>query len=329
MCIFKEFCMDFLIALVLVVVVVGAIIFISGFKIIPQSEVWVIERLGSFRGVESSGLKFFVPVIDKVRNKVPMRELTYDVPPQTVITKDNVSITADSFMFFNVFDAQKYTYGVQNVGNALNALAVSALRGIIGNMELEECLRSRDSINRTMTVELDKATDKWGIKVSRVEVKNFMPPRDIQDSMERQMKADRERREQIIRAEAEKASAILDAEKEKSVQVLRAEAAKEAAQLNAEANKIAVVQKAEAEKEAALIRADAEKAVRIKQAEAQAEAIRAINAAAPSEAYLRLKSYESFIAAANGQATKIIVPSDMQGIVSAATAAKEAFMSHR
>ncbi|MGN1072890.1 MAG: SPFH domain-containing protein [Bradymonadia bacterium] len=320
---------------VLIIIVFFVIVLIKSFRIVPQAQVWVVERLGSFHGCIGNGPHVMLPFLDRVRNKIALSELTYDVPPQPVFTKDTVSITADSFIFYTVFDPQKATYGVLDLGSAMNALAVSTLRNVIGKMDLELCLRSREEISNQMTKDLDVATDKWGIKVNRVEIKTFQPPRDIQASMERQMKADRERREQIIRAEAEKSAAILDAEKEKQVAILNAQAARESAELTAEANRIAIVQKAEAEKEATLLRAEAAKQTRIRQAEAEAEAIRivelakaeglrAINAAAPSDAAMRLKAYDAFAKAADGQATKIIVPSDMQGIVGLASSIKAA-----
>ena len=301
--------------------------------IVPQATQWVIERLGRFDTVWSAGMHIRTPFLQSVRKKVSLQELSYDVPPQNVITKDNVTISADAYMLFSVFDVEKFTYKIMDPASAMNALCVSALRDIIGKMDLEECLTSRAVINKQMTQTLDEATDKWGIKVTRVEIKTFTPPRNIMDAMERQMKADREKREQIIRAEADKAAAILDAEKNKSVQVLNAEAARDAAELNAQANRIAVVKKAEAEKEAALLRAEAAKAVKIKEAEAQAEfirlldqakadGIRAINESSPSDAAIRIKAYEAFESASNGQATKIIIPSDLQGIVGMASAVK-------
>ena len=318
-----------------IVLFIIVIIIIKMVCIVPQATQWVVERLGKFDTVWSAGMHIRTPFIQSVRRKVSLQELSYDVPPQNVITKDNVTISADAYMLFSIFDVEKYTYKIHDPASAMNALCVSALRDIIGKLDLEQCLTSRDSINKTMTQTLDEATDKWGIKVTRVEIKTFTPPRNIMEAMERQMKAEREKREQISRAEADKASAILDAEKNKSVQILNAEAARDAAELNAEAARIAMVKKAEAEKEAALLRAEAAKAVKLKDAEAQAEAInlvekakadaiRQINAAAPADATLRLKAYEAFENAANGQATKIIVPSDIQGLVGVASAVKAA-----
>ncbi len=306
--------MTFGIVVILFLVAVFIGYFIKGVCIVPQAQRWVVEHLGRYDRTLDSGFHFVAPIFNSVRKKVPICELSYDVPPQNVITKDNVQITADSFIFFSVFDPQKYTYGINDAAAGMTALCISTLRDIIGKMELQECLSSRDSINKQMTRSLDEATDKWGIKVTRVEIKNFTPPRNIMDAMERQMKADREKREMLIRAEAEKQSAIMDAEKNKAVQCLNAEAARDAATLKAEATRIALVKQAEAEREAALLRADAEKAVRIKAAEAEAEAIRVINAAQPSEAILKMKAYDALVQASNGQATKIIIPSDLQGI---------------
>jgi regulator of protease activity HflC (stomatin/prohibitin superfamily) len=317
-----------------ILVAIIVLIVIKGVVIVPESYVYVREHLGSFDKILTPGLSFCMPFFKSIRKKVPTCEMTYDVPPQKVITKDNVQITADSFVFFNVFDAQKFTYGVQNPAQALSTLSQSTLRDFIGKMTLDECLSSRDTISKQMTRELDIATDKWGIKVTRVEIKTFEPPRNIMESMERQMKAEREKREQLILAEAAKQTAILDAEKNKKVACLNAEAARDAAELNAEATRIALVKKAEAEKEASLLRAEAAKSVKLKNAEAEAEAIRivdharaegikAVNASNPTEQVLRLKAFDAFAQAANGQATKIIVPSDMQGVIGLATALKE------
>lgn len=326
--------MSGLVILALIILGIFALIIIKGITIVPEAYQYVVERLGSFESCLSPGLHFCMPFLKSVRKKVPMCEMTYDVPPQQVITKDNVQIRADSFVFFNVFDAQKFTYGVQNPAQALSTLSQSTLRDFIGKMTLDECLSSRDTISKQMTRELDIATDKWGIKVTRVEIKTFEPPRNIMESMEKQMKAERDKREQLILAEAAKQTAILDAEKNKKVACLNAEAARDAAELNAEATRISLVKKAEAEKEAALLRAEAAKAVKLKNAEAEAEAIRivdqaradgikAVNASNPTEQVLRLKAFDAFAEAANGQATKIIVPSDMQGVIGLASALKE------
>ena len=321
------------------VLVICIILIVVMVKTVPADQRWVVERLGKFREVWEPGMHFAIPFVDRIARKVPTPEQIFDVPPSPGITKDNVQVMADSFLFFRIMDPRLFAYGVSDVRSSLANLSVSSLRNIIGTMDLEACLSSRDVINQQMTQVMDKATDPWGIKVIRVEIKTFTPPRDIQESMERQMKAEREKRETVIRAEADKQAAITSAEKEKAVAILNAQAAKESAALKAEANRIAIVQSAEAEKEAMLLRAEAAKEAEIKKAEAQAESIRivesaraeglrAINAAAPTEAALRLKAYDAFAQAANGQATKIIVPSDMQGIVGMASAVKDV-LSHK
>lgn len=323
-----------MVTLIIILFVIFVVLLIMSCKTVPQSSMYIIESFGKYSDTLGAGLHFVPPFIKTVRKKVSLQEQCYDVPPQNVITKDNVQIKADSFIFFKVFEPKNFTYGVANPAQALSTMCTSTLRDQIGRMDLETCLSSRDKISSEVTRILDEATDKWGIKVTRVEIKTFEPPRNILESMERQMKAEREKREQLIRAEAAKAASILDAEKNKAVQVMNAQAARDAAELNAEAARISMVKKAEAEREAALLKADAEKAVRIKAAEAEAESvriveaaradgIRAVNAAAPSEAVLRLKAYDAFKIASNGQATKIIIPSDMQGIVGMASAIKE------
>ena len=326
--------------LLITLIVVFIIIIIRAVRTVPQDQVWVIERLGQYSGNWDAGLHIAVPFLDRVARKVPKPEQIFDVPPSPAITKDNVQITSDSFLFFNIFNAQAFTYGVSDIRSSLSNLTTSSLRNIIGTLTLEECLSSREKISQQMTMILDEATDKWGIKVNRVEIKTFTAPRDIQESMERQKKAESEKREKVIKAQADKEASIMNAEKEKEVAILNAQAAKESAALKAEANRIAVVQAAEAEKEAMLLRAEAAKEAEIKKAEAQAESIRivenakaegirAINGSAPTEAALRLKAYDAFAQAANGQATKIIIPSDMQGIVGMASAVKDVLSSHR
>lgn len=324
----------FIVFIVLLLIII-VVLLLKTIRIVPQAEVWVVERLGVFSKKIEGGVHFMIPILERVRAKYVTSEMSYDVPPMNVITKDTVSICADSFVFFKIFDPELATYGCANLKEGLSTLAIATLRNVIGKLDLEECLRSREKISEQMTRDLDIATDKWGIKVTRVEIKTFQPPRNIQDAMERQMKADRERREQVILAEAAKQAAILDAEKEKEVQILKAQAARDAAELNAEANRIALVQKAEAEKEAMLLRASAEKEAAVLKAQATAESIRlteiakaeglkALNAAAPTEATLRVKAYDAFREAAHGEATKIIVPSDLQGLVGVASAVKSA-----
>lgn len=324
----------------IIALVVIAFLLLKTVRIVPQEERWVIERLGSFHRILGSGMKLCIPVLDRVKVKTKTSELLLDVPPQDVFTKDTVSMKADSVVYYNIMNPRDYAYGAADVVNSMRNLTFATLRNIIGTMDLEACLRSRDEISKRMLSDLDKATDKWGIKVTRVEIVTFQPPRNITEAMERQMKADRESREMIIRAEGEKKATILNAEKDKEVTILKAQAARDAAAVNAEAARIAIVQKAEAEKEALLLKAEAEKEAEIKKAEAEAEAIRikqqatadglkAINAANPSDGALRLKAYEAFMTASNGQATKIIVPADMQGIVGMASSIKDVLSSRR
>jgi len=314
------------------------IFLIRTIRIVSQAEEYVIERMGRYHDTWEAGIHLLMPFIDRVARRVSKREMTVDVDPQPVITKDNVTISVDSLIFYTITNAKSFTYGVENTKSAMNALTTSTLRNIIGNLDLEGCLTSRDEINRRITGELDMATTKWGIKVIRVEIKNITPPRDIQNAMDRQMKADRERRETIILAEAEKSSKLLKAQTEKEATILKAQADKEAAELNAEAAKIAIVKKAEADREAALLQAEATKLTAIKEAEGQAAAIRLIeeahaeanqllNEKAPCEAVLRLKAYDALVETAKGNATKLIIPSDLQGIVGIASVLKETLAS--
>ena len=325
---------------IVVLIVILVIMILRSVRIVPQAERWVVERMGSFNRILTPGVCFMIPVLDRVKRKVTVSELLLDVPPQVIITKDTVSLSVDSVVYYNIISPKDYAYGAVDVIGSMSNLVTSTLRNAIGSLELDVCLRSRDEISSRVMLDLDKATDRWGVKVSRVEIQNFQPPRNILEAMERQMKAEREKREMIIRAEAEKKTAILNAERDKEVMVLNAQAARDSAEVNAEANRIAIVQKAEAEKEALLLKAEAEKNAEIKKAEAEAEAIRikqqataeglkAINAANPSDAALRLKAYEAFMTASNGQATKIIVPADMQGIVGMASSIKDVLSSRR
>ena len=289
--------------LILALVFVVLLVIITNIVIVPQSMVYVVERLGSYSETWSAGLHVKIPFLERVAKKVSLKEQVADFPPQPVITRDNVTMQIDTVVFFQVMDAKLYTYGVNQPIAAIESLSATTLRNIIGEMELDHTLTSRDTINSKITAILDEATDKWGIKVNRVEVKNIIPPREIQEAMEKQMKAERERREAILRAEGEKKSMILVAE----------------------GNKESAVLNAEAEKEAAILRAEAEKEKKIKEAEGQAEAIRAvqqatadgiryIKEAGADQAVLQLKSLEAFQAAADGKANKIIIPSDIQGI---------------
>ncbi len=322
---------------VLFVILVIALLsfFVTTFRIVPQSEQWVIEQMGQYSQTWDAGFHIKTPIIARIANKVPTRELPLDIPPSPVITKDNVTISVDSFAFYKITDARLFTYGIANFPEAMATLTTSTLRNIIGNLDLEGCLTSRDTINKRITAELDQATDKWGVKVMRVEIKNIVPPRDIQAAMDRQMKADRERRETLIAAEAERGARRQKAESDKETMILAAQAKKETAEMEAEANKLRTIRAAEAEKESRILAAEAEKISRLKRAEAEAEAIRLVgqakaesirvlNAAAPTDAVLRLKAYEAFVESSKGEATKIIVPSDIGSIVGLATGLKNA-----
>ena len=295
-------------------IIVLLIIFGSCVKIVPQSRAYVITRLGVFYTVWNEGLKFKLPFVDRVVKNVSLKEQVVDFAPQPVITKDNVTMQIDSVVYFQITDPKLYTYGIENPMSAIENLTATTLRNIIGDLELDQTLTSRDHINTKMRALLDEATDPWGIKVNRVELKNIMPPRDIQESMEKQMRAERERRESILQAEGQKQSKILVAEGEKQSAILRADAAKQAAILQAEGAKQAKILEAEAEAEAIL-----------KVQQATADAIRLINQAAPGQGVLTIKALEAFQAAANGKATKIIIPSELQGIAGLAAAAKTVF----
>ena len=280
--------MEFGLILLIIIVVVLA----SGIKIIPQSKAMVVERLGAYHRTMQTGLHYVIPIFEKVANYVSLKEKVSDFAPQPVITKDNVTMQIDTVVYLQITDSKLYTYGVENPVNAIENLTATTLRNIIGELELDETLTSRDVINAKMRVILDEATDPWGIKVNRVEVKNILPPRDIQEAMEKQMRAERERRESILRAEGEKKAAILIAEGEKESAILRAEA-KKAAQIK------------EAEGEAEAIRTVQR---------AHAEGIRFLNESAPDKSVLTLKSLEAFAKAADGKATKIIIPSEIQSV---------------
>ncbi|MDR0532004.1 MAG: paraslipin [Oscillospiraceae bacterium] len=289
--------------IIAIVVAIGAIVAIANIRVVPQSYAFVIERLGTYKETWQTGLHVKIPFVDKISKQVSLKEKVADFPPQPVITRDNVTIRVDSIVFYQITDPKLYTYGVENPVIAIENLTATTLRNIIGDLELDHTLTSRDTINTQMRAVLDEATDPWGIKVGRVELKNIEPPREIQDAMEKQMKAERQRREAILRAEGEKASKILTAEGEKAKQITEAEGQKEAAILRAEAEKQARIRQAEGEAEAIL---DVQRA--------RAEAIRLINAAHPNEGYLTLQSLEAFVRAADGKATKIIIPSEIQGI---------------
>ncbi|MCC8014183.1 MAG: SPFH/Band 7/PHB domain protein [Eubacterium sp.] len=285
----------------LVILIILIVLVASNIKIVPQAHAYVVERLGAFHQVWDVGLHIAIPVVDKIAKKIVMKELVADFPPQPVITKDNVTMQIDTVIYLQVTDPKLYTYGVDNPMRAIENLTATTLRNIIGELELDQTLTSRDIINSKMRLILDEATDPWGIKINRVELKNIMPPAEIQDSMEKQMKAERERREKILQAEGEKRSAILVAEGKKESAILAAEADKEA--------KIKI---AEGEAEA----------IRIVQA-AKAEGIKMLNESNPIDSVLSLKSFETFEKVADGKATKIIIPSDIQNLAGTIAALKE------
>ena len=295
-----------------ILILIILMIFASCVKIVPQTTALVIERLGAYNGTWKVGIHFKVPIIDRVARKVTLKEQVVDFPPQPVITKDNVTMQIDTVVYFQITDPKLYSYGVENPIMAIENLTATTLRNVIGDLELDETLTSRETINTQMRATLDVATDPWGIKVNRVELKNIIPPREIQDSMEKQMKAERERRESILRAEGEKKSTVLVAEGKKESAILEAEAEKEAAILRAEAKKEAMIREAEG-------RAQAIEAVQ----RATAEGIRFLNEADPSKAVLTIKSLEAFEKAADGKATKIIIPSEIQGVAGLAKAVVE------
>lgn len=287
--------------IIFIIIAIIIIVIAGGVKIVSQSKAVVIERLGSYYRTMSTGINYKVPIIDRVANVVSLKEVAKDFAPQPVITKDNVTMQIDTVVYYQITDPKLYTYGIENPVNAIETLTATTLRNIIGELELDETLTSRDIINSKMRAILDEATDAWGIKVNRVEVKNILPPRDIQEAMEKQMRAERERREAILKAEGEKKSAILLAEGEKESTILRAEA-----------RKTAKIKEAEGEAEAIL---------KIKEAEAQGLTL--IKNVQLDDQTLRLKSYEALIDIAKGEASKIIIPSDLQGLASVGTTIKE------
>ena len=290
--------------IVLPIIAILFILVISNVFVVQQSRAYVIERLGAFQAVQGVGIHFKVPFIDRISRRVSLKEQVLDYPPQPVITKDNVTMQIDTVVYFQITDPKLYTYGVEHPMMAMETLTATTLRNIIGDLELDETLTSRDVINTKMRAILDEVTDPWGIKVNRVELKNILPPADIQNSMEKQMKAERDRRQAILQAEGSKKSAILIAEGEKESAILRASAEKEAAILKAEAERQSAILKAEGEAEA----------IRAVQ-QALADSLAMLNAKAPNAAVLKLKSIEAMEKVANGQATKIIIPSQMQGMV--------------
>ena len=293
--------------IILALVVVIFIIVIRCIVVVQQSRAYVVERLGAFQAVWGVGLHFKMPFFDRIARRVSMKEQVLDYPPQPVITKDNVTMQIDTVVYFQITDPKLYTYGVEQPMAAMETLTATTLRNIIGDLELDQTLTSRDIINTKMRAILDEATDPWGIKVNRVELKNILPPADIQSSMEKQMKAERDRRQAILQAEGQKKSAILIAEGERESEILRADAKKQAAILQAEA-----------EKQAAILKADGEaQAIRAVQ-QALADSMAMLNEKAPNDQVIKLKSIEAMEKVANGNATKIIIPSEMQGLVGTA-----------
>ena len=289
----------FIIAIVVVIIILVA----ANIKVVPQANSYVIERFGAYAATWTVGLHVKIPIMDRVANKVLLKEQVIDFRPQPVITKDNVTMQIDTVVFFQITDPKLFTYGVSNPFAAIENLTATTLRNIIGELELDETLTSRDIINSRMRSVLDEATDPWGIKINRVEVKNIIPPQDIQAAMEKQMRAERERREKILQAEGEKTSAILKAEGLKESQILEAEARKQAMILSAEADKEAAIRRAEGEAEAIL-----------KVQEATAEGLRMLNESHPTTEVLTLKSFEALAQVADGKATKLIIPSEIQNV---------------
>ena len=298
--------------LVLVLLVILVVVLASSVKIVPKAYAYVVERLGAYQGTWSVGLHIKMPIFDKVAKKINLKEQVVDFAPQPVITKDNVTMRIDTVVFFQITDPKLFAYGVENPIMAIENLAATTLRNIIGDLELDQTLTSRETINTKMRASLDEATDPWGIKVNRVELKNIIPPAEIQNAMERQMKAERERREAVTRAEGEKKASVTVAEGKKEAAILEAEAEKQSAILRAEAQKEKMIR--EAEGEAAAI---------LKVQQATADGIRMIREAGADESVLRIKSLEAFEKAADGKATKIIIPSEIQGIAGLAASLKE------
>ena len=297
---------------VLVIIVVLFFLVISNISVVQQSRAYVIERLGAFHSVWGVGLHFKVPFLDRVARKVSLKEQVLDYPPQPVITKDNVTMQIDTVVYFQITDPKLYTYGVEQPMMAMETLTATTLRNIIGDLELDQTLTSRDVVNTKMRAILDEATDPWGIKVNRVELKNILPPADIQSSMEKQLKAERDRRQSILQAEGQKKSAILIAEGERESAILRADAEKQAAIL-----------KAEAEKQAAILRADGEAQAIMAVQKAMADSLELLNEKAPNDQVIKLKAIEAMQKVADGKATKLIIPSEMQGLVGLAAGLSE------
>ena len=304
------------------IILIALIILVRNIRIVPQAQAYVVTRLGAYKTTWDVGLHLKTPFIERVEKRVSLKEQVADFPPQPVITKDNVTMQIDTVVYFQITDPKLYTYGIERPILAIENLSATTLRNLIGDLELDQCLTSRDIINTKMRQILDEATDPWGIKVNRVELKNILPPREIQSAMEKQMKAERERREKILQAEGDKKSQILVAEGEKESQILRAQAKKEAQILEAEAQKQAMILRADAVREQKILEATGEaKAIEMVQ-QALADSIVKLNSANPNDKVIQLKSLESFAKAADGRATKIIIPSEIQGLAGLATGLK-------
>ena len=298
--------------ILLALIVIAFVIIIANISVVQQSRAYVIERLGAFHSVWGVGMHFKIPFLDRIARKVSLKEQVLDYPPQPVITKDNVTMQIDTVVYFQITDPKLYCYGVEQPMMAMETLTATTLRNIIGDLELDQTLTSRDVVNTKMRAILDEATDPWGIKVNRVELKNILPPQDIQNSMEKQMKAERDRRQSILQAEGQKKSAILIAEGERESAILRADADKQAAIL-----------KAEAEKQAAILRADGEAQAILAVQKALADSLELLNEKAPNDQVIKLKAIEAMKAVADGKATKLIIPSEMQGLVGLASGIAE------
>ncbi len=298
--------------ILLALIVIAFVIIIANISVVQQSRAYVIERLGAFHSVWGVGMHFKIPFLDRIARKVSLKEQVLDYPPQPVITKDNVTMQIDTVVYFQITDPKLYCYGVEQPMMAMETLTATTLRNIIGDLELDQTLTSRDVVNTKMRSILDEATDPWGIKVNRVELKNILPPADIQNSMEKQMKAERDRRQSILQAEGQKKSAILIAEGERESAILRADADKQAAIL-----------KAEAEKQAAILRADGEAQAILAVQKALADSLELLNEKAPNDQVIKLKAIEAMKAVADGKATKLIIPSEMQGLVGLASGIAE------
>ncbi|MDE6833970.1 MAG: SPFH/Band 7/PHB domain protein [Ruminococcus sp.] len=305
-----------------IVIIFILIMLIRCIRIVPQAHVFVIERLGSFYAEWETGVHILFPMIDRISGKVSLKEKVVDFKPQSVITKDNVTMQIDTVVFYQITNAKQYVYGVESPLQAIENFSATTLRNIIGELELDSTLTSRDIINKKITEILDQATDRWGIKVNRVELKNILPPREIQDAMEKQMKAERERREKILQAEGDKKSQVLIAEGEKESQILRAQAKKESAILEAEAEKQAMILRADAVREKQILEAKGQaEAIALVQ-QALAESLIKLNESSPTEQVLKLKALESFEKVADGKATKIIIPSEIQSLAGLVTSMK-------